>query len=63
MVGEAGRLIDSGHHAVNLENLRVAAVYVDAVRAGDVPDVLRVRVAAVLLRRVLLEGRDLSLQV
>ena len=33
------------------------------MRAGDVPDVLGVRVAAVLLRRVLLERGDLALDV
>ena len=41
------------NHAVDLEDLGVLAVDVDAVRAGDVPDVLGVRVAPVLLRRVL----------
>jgi hypothetical protein len=40
---------------VHLEHLGVLLVHVDPVRARDVPHVLRVRVAAVVLRRVLLE--------
>ncbi len=35
--------------AVHLEDLGVLAVHVDAVRARDVPDVLGVRIPAVLL--------------
>src|SRR5262249_49022650 len=41
---------------VDLEDLGVLAVHVHAVRARDVPDVLRVRVAAMLLR-AFLRGR------
>src|SRR5882757_3570130 len=50
-------------HAVHLEDLGVLAVHVDPVRARDVPDVLRIRVAAMVLRRVLLECRHLLLDV
>jgi hypothetical protein len=46
-----GRLADD---AVHLEHLRVLLVDVDPVRARDVPHVLGVRVATVLLRRVVL---------
>src|SRR5438034_10387936 len=53
----------SADDAVHLEDLGVVAVHVDAVRARDVPDVVRVGVAPVLLRRVLLERRDLPLDV
>src|SRR3954454_22721170 len=53
----------SHNDAVHLEHLGVLAVHVDAVRARDVPDVLRIRVAAVVLRRVLLERGDLALDV
>src|SRR5438105_3267762 len=52
-----------GDQAVHLEHLGVFAVHVDAVGTRDVPDVLGVRVAAVLLRGVLLEGGDLALHV
>ena len=54
---------DYGDHAVHLKHLGVLAVHVDAVRPRQVPHVLRVRVAAVLLRRVLLQRRDLALDV
>src|SRR5579884_1420558 len=53
----------SSHDAVHLEDLGVLAVHVDAVHAGEIPDVLGVRVAAVVLRRVALECRDLALDV
>src|SRR4029077_9238779 len=49
--------------AVHLEHLGVIAVHVDAVRARQVPDVFGVRVAPMLLRRVLLERRDLQVDV
>jgi len=39
----------SGDDAVHLEHLGVLAIHVDAVGAGDVPDILGVRVAAMLL--------------
>src|SRR5690348_6764877 len=44
-------------HAVHLEHLGVLAVHVDPVRPRDVPDVLGVRVAAVMLRCVARECR------
>src|SRR5207244_6168317 len=52
-----------GDHAVHLEHLGVLAVHVDAMRARDVPDVLGVRVPAMLLRRVLRERGGLALDV
>ena len=48
---------------VDLEDLGVLAVHVDPVDAGEVPDVLRIGVAAMLLRGVLRERRDLALDV
>src|SRR5215471_17096357 len=59
----AAKARGSSDHAVHLEHLGVLAVHVDAVRAGEVADVLGVRVAAVLLRGVPLEGGDLQLHV
>src|SRR5947208_16272855 len=53
----------SSDYAVELEDLGVLAVHVDTMHAGEVADVLRVRVAPVLLRGVLLERRDLALDV
>ena len=53
----------SGHDAVDLEALGVLAVHVDAVDAGEVPDVLGIGVAAVLLRGVARERGDLALEV
>src|SRR6476619_972705 len=53
----------SSDDAVHLEDLGVLAVHVDAVHAGEVPDVLRIRVAPMLLGGVLLERRDLPLDV
>ena len=68
--GERGRSLrltrqsrDLRDHAVHLEDLGVLAVHVDAVRAREVADVLRVRVAAVVLRRVALERGHLPLDV
>src|SRR5918999_2919937 len=55
-----GHLFDD---PIDLEDLGVLAVDVDAVRARDVPDVLGVRVASVLLGRVLRERGHLALQV
>ena len=49
--------------AVDLEDLGVLAVDVDAVGAGEVPDVLGVGVAAVLLRGVAGERGRLALEV
>src|SRR5881397_2074035 len=49
--------------AIDLEDLGVVAVHVRPVDARDVPDVVGVRVAAVLLRRVALHSRDLVLDV
>src|SRR4029077_2171294 len=53
----------SSHDAVYLEDLGVLAVHVHAVHAREVPDVLGVRVAAVMLRGVLLERRDLEVDM
>src|SRR4051812_30950175 len=53
----------SNDDAVDLEDLGELAVHVDAVHARKVPDVLRVRVAAVMLGGVLLQGRDLQRDV
>src|SRR6476659_4426698 len=50
----------SSDDAVDLENLGELAVHVDAVHAREVVDVLRVRVAPVMLGGVLLQGRDLQ---
>ena len=52
-----------GDDAIDLEDLGVVAVDVRPVDARDVPDVVGVRVAAVLLRRVALHRRDLALDV
>src|SRR4026207_272393 len=60
---ECGELSLSGHDAVDLEALGVLAVHVHAVHAGEVPDVLGVGVAPVLLRGVPGERGDLALQV
>src|SRR5436853_7512807 len=49
--------------AVHGKDLRVLPADVDPVGAGDVPDVFGVGVLPVLLRGVLLEGRDLPLDV
>src|SRR5205085_4747970 len=53
----------SSDDAVHLEHLGVLAVHVDPMGTRDVPDVLGVRVAAMLLRRVLLQRGDLALEV
>src|SRR5512146_1820851 len=53
----------SSDDAVDLEDLGVPAVHVDAVHAGEVADVLRVRVAPVMLGGVLLQRRDLQRDV
>src|SRR3954451_8504272 len=53
----------SSDDAVDLEDLGELAVDVHAVHAGEVVDVLGVRVAAMLLRRVLLERGDLERDV
>src|ERR1700757_862168 len=53
----------SSHDAVHLEHLGILAVHVDAMHAREVPYVSGVRIAAVMLRRVLLERRDLPLDV
>src|ERR1700757_3569716 len=53
----------SSHDAVHLEHLGILAVHVDAMHAREVPYVLGVRIAAVMLRRVLLERRDLEVDV
>src|SRR5438067_5946262 len=53
----------SSDDAVDLEDLGVLAVHVDTMHAGEVADVLRVRVAPVLLRGVLLERGDLERDV
>src|SRR6185312_14877671 len=50
----------SSDNAVDLEDLGELAIHVDAVHACEVADVLRVRVAPVLLGGVLLQGRDLQ---
>src|SRR4029453_5498899 len=52
-----------GDHAVDLEDLGVLPVDVHAVGAREVPDVLRIGVAPVLLRLVARERRDLALEV
>ena len=52
-----------GDDAVDLEALRVLAVHVHAVDAREVPDVLGVGVAPVLLRGVARERGDLALDV
>src|SRR5215831_17278669 len=59
----AAKARGSSDHAIHLEHLGVLAVHVDAVRAGEVPDVLGVRVATMLLRCVPLERGDLPLDV
>src|SRR5262245_33059628 len=61
--GAARGCLVSGDDAVDLEALRVVAVDVDAVRAGDVPDVLRIRIPPVLLGRIAGERRRLPLDV
>src|SRR6187402_2160204 len=53
----------SGDDSVDLEALRQLAVHVDAVHAGEVPHVLGIRVAAVLLRGVAGERGNLALEV
>src|SRR5205814_7812520 len=53
----------SNDDAVDLEDLGVLAVHVHAVHAREVPDVLRVRIAAVMLRGVLLQRLDLQRDV
>src|SRR5581483_3018544 len=58
-----GRVNPLRDDAVDREHLGVLAVHVDAVRARDVPDVLRIRVAPVLLRGVLLQRRHLALEM
>src|SRR5919108_5200698 len=50
----------SSDDAVDLEDLGVLAVHVDAVHPGEVANVLRVRVAPVMLGGVALQGRDLQ---
>src|SRR5436190_20029403 len=50
----------SNDDAVDLEDLGELAVHVDAVHAREVADVLRVRVAPVMLGGILLERRDLQ---
>ena len=52
-----------GDDPVHLEALGVLAVHVHAVHAGEVPDVLGIGVAPVLLRGVARERRDLPLDV
>src|SRR5439155_2614090 len=51
------------NHPIDLEHLGILAVYVDSVRARDVPDVLGIGVAPVPLRRVLRQRRDLAFDV
>src|SRR5437016_129576 len=53
----------SSDDAIDLEDLGELAVHVDAVHAGEVPDVLGIRVAPVVLRCVLLERCDLEIDV
>src|SRR6188508_3026881 len=53
----------SGHDPIHLEALGELAVHVDAVHAGEVPHVLGIGVAAVLLRGVAGERGDLALEV
>src|SRR5437868_754092 len=53
----------SGDDAIHLKDLGVVTVHVDAVRSRHVPDVLRVRIPPVLLRRVLLQRGHLPLDV
>src|SRR6478735_3669489 len=59
----AGACRSSSDDAVDLKDLGVLAVHVDAVHAGEVPDVLGVRVAPVMLGGVLLQRRDLQRDV
>src|SRR4029077_7724784 len=53
----------SSHDAVYLEDLGVLAVHVHAVHAREVPDVLGVRVAAGVVRSVILQRRDLEVDM
>src|SRR5215208_3829550 len=57
------RALRSRHQAVDLEDFRVLTVDVDPVRARDVPDVLAIGVAPVLLGGVPLQRVDLPLEV
>ena len=59
----AGSSRASRHEAVHLIALRVLAIHVHAVHAGEVPHVLGIRVTPVLLRRVAGERRALALDM
>ena len=53
----------SGDDAIDLEALGVLAVHVDAVDPRQVPQVLRIGVAPVLLRGIAGQRGDLALEV